>query len=276
MLDERIFLTQSGTTELHIIEGDLLSTKTVPNGDGVTVSNGRVYHWSANGFYVLEPDDTSTRLIPFNSFFGTRMGSTTNVQNGMLFNINRTLDRYEIWATNGTPEGTTLVENVTDTSDEGLLGFQQIGDSIYFAATNEGFRQSLWKVAAPTIEAVEAPNPPAFAGDVTGDQRVTVDDIDAVFAAAAAGTGGSDFDINQDNQVTTEDGRHIVETILETRLGDLDLNGKVEFADFLILSANFGSPATSYAAGDTDGDGMVAFSDFLLLSNNFGFRRQLT
>lgn len=52
--------------------------------------------------------------------------------------------------------------------------------------------------------------------------------------------------------------------------GDLDGNGSVAFADFLVLSNNFGSTVDSYTDGDIDGDGSVAFSDFLLLSNNFG------
>jgi|GEM_PF-4916840 len=51
--------------------------------------------------------------------------------------------------------------------------------------------------------------------------------------------------------------------------GDLDGNGQVEFADFLVLSSNFGGEADG-EGGDIDCDGMVAFSDFLVMSNNFG------
>lgn len=51
--------------------------------------------------------------------------------------------------------------------------------------------------------------------------------------------------------------------------GDADLNGTVEFGDFLRLSANFGVAGT-WAAGDFDGDGEVLFSDFLQLADNFG------
>lgn len=52
--------------------------------------------------------------------------------------------------------------------------------------------------------------------------------------------------------------------------GDLDGNGMVAFADFLILSANFGSEVSSHAEGDIDCSGDVAFADFLVLSANFG------
>ena len=52
--------------------------------------------------------------------------------------------------------------------------------------------------------------------------------------------------------------------------GDLDGNGRVEFADFLILSAGFGNEVASHAEGDIDCNGSVEFSDFLVLSANFG------
>ena len=52
--------------------------------------------------------------------------------------------------------------------------------------------------------------------------------------------------------------------------GDLDGNGRVEFADFLLLSANFGNDVTSHMNGDIDCNGKVEFADFLVLSGNFG------
>ena len=52
--------------------------------------------------------------------------------------------------------------------------------------------------------------------------------------------------------------------------GDLDGNGSVEFPDFLILSANFGTDVASHNEGDIDCNGSVEFPDFLILSANFG------
>ena len=52
--------------------------------------------------------------------------------------------------------------------------------------------------------------------------------------------------------------------------GDLDGNGKVEFADFLVLSGNFGNDVASHTEGDIDCNGKVEFADFLILSGNFG------
>ena len=53
-------------------------------------------------------------------------------------------------------------------------------------------------------------------------------------------------------------------------MGDLDNNGEVEFADFLILADNFGQQASDHTIGDIDCNGAVEFADFLLLSDNFG------
>lgn len=52
--------------------------------------------------------------------------------------------------------------------------------------------------------------------------------------------------------------------------GDLDGDGTVSFADFLTLSANFGTTVTSHTQGDIDCDDTVGFADFLTLSANFG------
>ena len=53
-------------------------------------------------------------------------------------------------------------------------------------------------------------------------------------------------------------------------IGDLNGDGVVEFADFLILSDSFGEdvdpPGTS---GDINSDGRVDFTDFLILSDHF-------
>ena len=63
----------------------------------------------------------------------------------------------------------------------------------------------------------------------------------------------------------------LVREIFRTEYGDWDLNGKVDFADFLTLSANFGTDRKAWTDGDANGDGHVEFSDFLQLAQYFGF-----
>ena len=58
-----------------------------------------------------------------------------------------------------------------------------------------------------------------------------------------------------------------------TRSADLDSDGDVDFSDFLLFVAAFGTSeggAGYNAAADLDGDGTVAFSDFLIFANAFG------
>ncbi len=50
--------------------------------------------------------------------------------------------------------------------------------------------------------------------------------------------------------------------------GDIDGSGQVDFADFLVLSQEFGTAGES--AADLDCSGEVDFADFLTLSSNFG------
>jgi len=71
--------------------------------------------------------------------------------------------------------------------------------------------------------------------------------------------------------VATIPERDIVLGALNTLPGDLNGNGDVAFADFLVLSSNFGTALSKYTEGNIDlqNDG-VAFGDFLILSANFG------
>jgi len=64
--------------------------------------------------------------------------------------------------------------------------------------------------------------------------------------------------------------RDAVLSALNTLPGDLDGNGDVAFADFLVLSANFGMDGRNYTEGNIGLTGAVAFDDFLVLSANFG------
>ncbi len=61
----------------------------------------------------------------------------------------------------------------------------------------------------------------------------------------------------------------ITQPIAPSLFADINNNGAVDFADFLILSRNFGEQGGS-DDGDINGDGVIDFADFLLLSDNFG------
>ncbi|MGC4032404.1 MAG: autotransporter-associated beta strand repeat-containing protein [Tepidisphaeraceae bacterium] len=59
-------------------------------------------------------------------------------------------------------------------------------------------------------------------------------------------------------------------TITYTLYGDADLDGDVDFNDFLALQANFGTAGTRFDQGNFNYDGLTDFNDFLVLQSNFG------
>lgn len=106
-------------------------------------------------------------------------------------------------------------------------------------------------------------------GDADANGGVDSDDIDYVFSMA--GTTDDKADVNDDGEVNQADIDYIVEDVLETRVGDMDLDGEVRLSDFAVLASNYGETG-GWADGDLDGDGEISFKDFALLATNFRAR----
>ncbi len=111
-------------------------------------------------------------------------------------------------------------------------------------------------------------------GDVTNDAVIDQHDIDALDDALRHGYSDEQYDLNGDGLVDLQD-RHQWLFDTGTMEGDFDLNGKVEFTDFLVLSDQFGATG-SWESGDTNGNREIEFIDFLTLSGNFGEPMSLT
>jgi len=116
-------------------------------------------------------------------------------------------------------------------------------------------------------------------GDIDGDgvpeRTVNISlpgDADAS-PVAAVGDCNLDTELSATDLACVENvaGRNAILEALSTVRGDLDGNGDVAFADFLILSNNFGNESVGYAGGDINLSGRVDFADFLLISDSFGF-----
>ena len=106
--------------------------------------------------------------------------------------------------------------------------------------------------------------------DIDYDGATTGADFDRVAGAIRGQDAQDRFDLNRDRHLTSADLDLWITDLVGTRPGDADLNGKVDFRDFLILSENYESNA-GWSTGDFDGSSRSDFGDFLLLSNNFGF-----
>ena len=96
-------------------------------------------------------------------------------------------------------------------------------------------------------------------GDINGDGILDARDVDAIYANAEEGT---------DPQRDADD---LLNNHLWTQRGDTNLDGSVDFADFLIVSANIGVMG-GYADGDFDGDSVVGLEDFEILREAFATR----
>lgn len=111
-------------------------------------------------------------------------------------------------------------------------------------------------------------------GDGVADRIVNISNPGIADDSPVAAPGDCNLDTELDANdlacVSDIPARDAVLEALNSLPGDLDGNGDVAFADFLILSANFGSDSTSYADGNIDLQGNIGFPDFLVLSNNFG------
>ena len=111
-------------------------------------------------------------------------------------------------------------------------------------------------------------------GDLNGDSRVSLRDIDVLSEAIRMPPPNDDsFDLNRDGVIDSDDLDFLVEDIIGTKAGDTELDGRVDFADFLQFAANFGDEAATWSEGDFNGDGKVNFQDFIILASNFGFER---
>jgi fibronectin type 3 domain-containing protein len=108
------------------------------------------------------------------------------------------------------------------------------------------------------------------AGDVTWDGLVTAADIDAMSAALAAGSADLRYDTDHSGAVTTDDKKHLVETIIGTRDGDTNLDRAVAIGDLVALAQHWNGPG-NWADGDSSGDGQITIGDLVALAQNWAW-----
>lgn len=134
-------------------------------------------------------------------------------------------------------------------------------------ATADNELTVLWNNTVPQPNAV---------GDFDADGDFSASDLDMMWAAISRSTNQdlAQYDLNDDDQLDELDAIHWIEKIKGTKQGDVDLDGDIDFADFLTLSAHFGARDATWSTGDLNADQSVGFDDFLLLSGNFGFKEE--
>lgn len=105
-------------------------------------------------------------------------------------------------------------------------------------------------------------------GDVNNSGRLDAKDLDAINAAIRQDNANGDFDMNLDGVVDEVDRSFWLTQYARTAEGDANLDGAIDFGDFLLVSQNFGREG-GWAKGNFGTDSIVSFDDFLLLSHNY-------
>ena len=174
-------------------------------------------------------------------------------------------------------------ERLTVVVDDGRVVQEFSYDDAWYPATDgpgfslevldpRGSRDLLGSAAGwlASVHVGGSPGSSRVVGDLDSDLEVVARDIDLLSLAVAEVRADPQHDLNGDRAVDEADIDFLIREVLNTFRGDADLDGKVSFADFLILSATFGQENASWALGDFTADGKVSFADFLALAANFG------
>jgi ELWxxDGT repeat protein len=69
----------------------------------------------------------------------------TAVDGTLLFSANDTIHGYELWSSDGTPDGTVLIQDINvGGADSNPSHFTRIGATIFFSAQASATGQELW------------------------------------------------------------------------------------------------------------------------------------
>ena len=105
-------------------------------------------------------------------------------------------------------------------------------------------------------------------GDFTSDGHVDATDID-ILCSAVNGEQLAAGDLNSDQVIDLDDVRHLVEEILGTAMGDVDLDGRVNSSDLNILGAHWQTAVDGWSSADFNCDGFVQSTDLNWIGSNW-------
>ena len=223
---------------------------------------------------VLNNDETMIYTMPY--YFKSTLPDSPNVIEGQLYEFNietgerkRLADFSDQIAEVTTQTGFTTGNGLVDA--EGNIYFG------WFYHRAAGAFRLLKIMGIESSGPASGPSPPdtgtTLPGDMNSDGMLNVADIDALQSQLADGGFQGRFDLTKDGVIDGADVDHLMENIFKTHKGDANLDGSVDFNDFLTLAGNFGRNDTSWSMGDFNLDGTISFSDFVELAANFGFTR---
>jgi ELWxxDGT repeat protein len=209
---------------------------------------------------------------------GSSPNSMLSFGNELLFLAHTPELGEELWKFDGS--GVTLIEDL----NPGFLPSEPLNltvkeSAVYFSA-QRGKSRDLFRYAGSEVEPVVArAGGPIVLGDdlfvLRGRNADRVEYVDMYLVQDSVATlyretvdaAGPYVTLNGELYFSCEcSNRELFKLALA---GDSDVDGDVDFGDFLRLAGNFGRPG-EWKQGDFDGDGSVEFADFASQATNFG------
>lgn len=270
--------TEEGTRSFAPLEGQqrvLRGTKTF----GYALLSG-------GGIWALDLSGMGTQLL----IEGLANNRADSIGDTLYFFAAHNEYKLGLWRTNGTIDGTEFVHGISADCDEcRIVGPIVLGSELYFLHD-----QNLWKsdgtengtaVVTAGVRTMIGIGKDAIyltiADEISGTELWQTDGTLEGTVQLTDINPGSDSSVESTRAVEAgdfvyflaDDGFH-GEEFWRIRLaptpGDTDGNRTVDFADYLLFSANFGKSTDAvFGEGDFDGDGTVGFMDYLILAANF-------
>ncbi len=249
-IQDIIGVTATGSVPWNIIEGQNVINV---SPEHFITTNGIEY--TGNVIYSDVP-----RNIPLAdySFF-----NNTPDERYINFEINPTAQNIEIlFGSNYNQNGTSHILGFTHQAPnwQGVVVGYQPGE--YQPHALDDPNNNNFQILANAI--VYAPSS-MFLGDLNSDRTVDSEDIDLLLAAIQMNNQDMTFDINNDTLVNQSDFTFLIETILQTSLGDTNLDGVTDIIDLEHLTESWLQNG-NWANGDLNGDNMIDLYDFTILT----------
>ena len=127
--------------------------------------------------------------------------------------------------------------------------------------------KAIWQLSTQLGEGPGIASHTLSEGDFGTDGLVNANDIDLLMVEVLTDENRLEFDLTADGQAALADVNSLVQEILQTTSGDIDLDGDV---DFVSLSNNFLTGQHSWTRGNFNLDGDVNSVDFFGFSKLFG------
>jgi ELWxxDGT repeat protein len=163
---------------------------------------------------------------------------------------------HELWHSDGTTNGTTLLRDIHLRGESAPLGMSVVGSMLYFSADDGTHGRELWLT------------------DGTYEGTRLVADINVLDAGFAGSFPGAFVAVGNQVIFWADDGIHGTEPwtfeLLPKVFGDYDRDGVVDQKDFDFWKQHFGATYGVGLQADGNGDGIVDAADYVVWRRNVG------